>query len=106
MSAIRTKTKKMAVMRDQQNINLAALVTALKDITSENRIELLIGGIRLNNITVILRQGLASYNETRFRYTDLKDLLQNLVKEGILFAKPGELHIVKHNYNNKINIKK
>ena len=96
----------MAVMRDQQNINLAALVTALKDITSENRTELLIGGVRINNTTILLREGIASYNVTRFRFTDLKDLLQNLVKEGILNAKPGELHIVKHNYFELQQVKK
>ena len=92
------KKNSITTVRSQRNIDLAALVTALKGITSENWIELLIGGVRVNNVTIILREGLASYNETRFRYTDLKELLDNLILEGILNAAPGEIHIVKHNY--------
>ena len=92
--------------QDQRNIDLAALFTAFDGIVSTNKIELLIGGLRLNNVTIIIRQGLASYNTTQFRFTDLKDLLQNLVKEGILNAKPGELHILKNNYFELQQVKK
>jgi len=85
-------------IRDQRIINLPVLVTALQDIKSENKVELLIGGVRINGTTIILREGLCSYDTIRFRFVDVKDLLDNLAQERILNASRGELSYAKRIY--------
>ena len=88
----------LAPIRDQRVINLPVLVTALQDITTANKIELLIGGLRINGTTIILREGLCSYDTIRFRFVDVKDLLDNLAQERILNASRGELSYAKRIY--------
>ena len=98
-SGLKTYVRKFPPARNEKLINVPLLCVLLKQITPQNAVSGLSDGIVINERTMTLSEGLAVVDQKlKFRFADLKDLLSNLVLEGILAANKHDVKDIKFRY--------
>jgi hypothetical protein len=73
-------------IRDPKQIDLHMLAEVIRELAPENRVSVFFNSIELNGNEVKLdfSKGMGTAGALKFRYTDLRDLLEILEFEGVL----------------------
>ena len=85
-------------LRDQKDIDTRLLTDLINRRTNGNSAELATNGLKLNQINIKIKEGLASCEGIRFRYNSVWDLILNLKHENILLCEYEDLKVIKNEY--------
>ena len=83
-SGLKTYKRILPPVRNNKVINISVLYTVLTEMLPLASCQALKNGILINNNLVIINEGIATAHKTRFRFTNLADLLGNLCQLNIL----------------------
>jgi hypothetical protein len=88
-------------LRDSLQIDLAVLTDTIRKIAPANDPTFSGNSIVINGTEVSFSDGLANVKQMRFRYQDLRYLLNNLQQERILICSKDEILFIIHEYKKK-----
>ena len=97
-SGLKTYKKILSPLRDLKIINLQLLSDTIKKVSPANDSLFTGNSIILNNTEIILENGLANVKQLRFRFRDLRELLEGLYKERILNCTKDEVFFIENRY--------
>jgi len=92
-------------VRNQEIINTSILCALLQKLVPQNKVEIISGGLKINSLDITISEGIVITKTMKFRFRDLKDLLDNLVQENILIGNKLDLITIKHHYFKELNRK-
>jgi hypothetical protein len=94
----KTFKRVLPAMRNLKLIDLNVLIPIIKEITPQNLVNVIPGGFSCNGNNVNLREGLATIEGMKFRYSDVYELLSNLIQAKMLDADKYELRNIRKKY--------
>ncbi|HEY5125300.1 MAG TPA: hypothetical protein VIK14_16335 [Ignavibacteria bacterium] len=102
-SASKPYVRKLPAMRDKRIIDISLLAAIMNRITPGNSIELSGEGLIINKTEISIGTGIASTKHMKFRFLDLRDLLDQFLQEGILICNKLDLRVIKDRYFKALN---
>jgi hypothetical protein len=90
-------------VRDQRIINVSLLAAIMNRIVPGNSIELNGEGLIINKTDISIGKGVASFKRLKLRFNDPRELLDQLVLEGVLIANKLDLRVIKDRYFKALN---